>query len=221
MKIRWLGHAAFEVEAKEAIICIDPFLSGNPKAAAKPEEIEKADLIFVTHDHSDHLGDAIDIAKRTGATVVAIPELAAIFTKEGIETHAINIGSFSEVKGVRVALVQAFHSCERGQPVGILFEVEDKVIYHLGDTGIFRDLEVIADIYKPKIVLVPIGGFYTMGPKEAAKAIEYLKPKVAIPMHYGTYPVLVPTANDFILEVEKTAPEVKVIVLSPGESYEE
>ena len=221
MKIRWLGHAAFEIDAREGRIYIDPFLSQNPKAPIKPEEVDKADLIFVTHDHSDHLGDVVDIAKRTGATVVAIPELAAIVAAEGIETHAMNIGSITEVKGVKVGLVQAFHSCERGQPTGILFEVENKVIYHLGDTGIFRDMEVIADLYRPEIILIPIGGFYTMGPKEAAKAVGYLKPKIAIPMHYGTFPVLVQEADGFIDEVKKTLPEVKVAALKPGESYME
>ena len=221
MRIRWLGHSAFEVEVREGRIYIDPFLSKNPKSAVRPEEIGEADLVFITHDHFDHLGDAMDIAKRTGATVVAVPEVAAIFEEEGVSTHAPNMGAFTEVKGMEVAFVQAFHTCERGQPVGILFRAEGKTIYHLGDTSLFRDLEVVAELYKPEIALVPIGGFYTLGPREAAKAVEYLKPRVVIPMHYGTFPVLVQEADGFIAEVKKTSPEVKVIVLRPGESYVE
>lgn len=221
MKIRWLGHSAFEIVSKEGVIYIDPFLSRNPKAPIKPQDINRADLILVTHDHGDHLGDSEEIAKKTGATVVATPELASVFREKGIPVHAINIGSFSEAKGIKVALTQAFHTCGKGCPTGVLFEAENKVVYHLGDTGIFRDLEVIADLYKPEIALIPIGGFYTMGPKEAAKAVEYIKPKVAVPMHYGTFPVLTQSAEGFVSEVKKTTPETKVVVLRPGESFEE
>ncbi|MFQ5711454.1 MAG: metal-dependent hydrolase [Candidatus Geothermarchaeales archaeon] len=220
MKIRWLGHAAFEVEAKEARIYIDPFLTNNPKAPMSAKDIEKADLIFITHDHFDHFGDALDIAKRTGATVVAVPELASVFEGEGVPALGINLGSFTEIKGVKVALVQAFHTCDKGEPAGVLFEAEGKIIYHLGDTALSKDLEVISELYEPEIALIPIGGFYTMGPREAAKAVELLKPKVAIPMHYGTFPVLRQDPKEFISEAQRLHPDTKIVPLKPGESYQ-
>ena len=219
MKIRWLGHAAFEIEAKEGKIFIDPWLSNNPKAAIKPEDIKEADLIVITHDHYDHLGDSKVIAKRTGATIVALPEVAAIFRKEEISTHAPNMGSFSEVKGIHVAFVPAIHTCSKGAPAGIIIKVEGKVVYHMGDTALFGDLRLISELYMPEIVLIPIGGFYVMGPKEAVKAVQMLKPKVVIPMHYGTFPVLISDPSEFISEVKKTSPNIKVVELQPGEIY--
>ena len=220
MRIRWLGHAAFQVESEDGVLYIDPWLE-NPMSPVRPSDVDRADVIVVTHDHHDHLGNAVEIAKRTGAVVVAVPELASYLSGMGVETHAPNMGAKTVVRGFGVTLVQAFHTCSRGFPTGVIVETEGKSLYHMGDTAIFGGLTLIAELYKPEIVMVPIGGFYTMGPMEAAKAVEILKPRVAIPMHYGTFPVLVKTPDSFVRLVQERAPEVRVLTLKPGGVYEE
>ncbi len=219
VKIRWLGHSAFEISTSKITVYVDPFLSDNPKAALKVDEIKKADFILVTHDHFDHMGDAVAIAKKTDATLVAVPEVASSIS-ENIKTVAPNIGAMVNLNSLKVAFVPAFHTSSKGAPVGVVFTVDGKTIYHAGDTGLFGDMKLIGEVYSPEVALLPVGGYYTMGPREAAIAVSLIKPKVAIPMHYGTFPVLEQTPEKFVEEVKKTAPTVKVVVLNPGESYE-
>jgi len=218
LRIKWLSHAAFELHTSKGVVLIDPFLNNNPLAPIKPEEVREAELVIVTHDHFDHLGDAVNIAKRTGAKIVALPELA--LSLEGVETVAINMGSYVDIDGIKVALVQAFHTCSRGFPAGCLVSVDNVTVYHAGDTSLFGDMKLIGELYRPDVALLPIGGYYTMGPREAAVAANLIKPKVVIPMHYATFPVLVQKPDEFLKEMEKVAPEVKVVVLRPGEAYQ-
>jgi L-ascorbate metabolism protein UlaG (beta-lactamase superfamily) len=220
-KIRWLGHSGFEIELANKILLIDPWLTGNPLAAVTASDIKKADVICVTHDHGDHLGDAIEICKRTGATFVGIYELGVFAEENGVkDVVGINIGGTVDVKGTRITMVQAFHSSTRGAPTGFVMKAEGKTIYHAGDTGLFGDMKLIGEIHRPDVALIPIGDYYTMGSKEAAEAVKLIKPAVVIPMHYQTLPVLSPSAEDFIKFVKEKAPEVKVVALKPGEAYQ-
>ena len=220
-RIRWLGHSGFEVELANKILLIDPWLTGNPLATMKASDIEKADVVCVTHDHGDHLGDAIEICKRTGATFVGIYELGVFAEENGVkDVVGINIGGTVDVKGARITMVQAFHSSTRGAPTGFVIKAEGKTIYHTGDTGLFGDMKLIGEIHRPDVALIPIGDYYTMGPKEAAEAAKLIKPAVVIPMHYQTSPVLSPSAEAFIEFVKEKAPKVKVVALKPGEAYQ-
>lgn len=219
MKIRWLGHSAFEIDASAGKILLDPWIE-NPWSPLKLEDIRQASVIVVTHDHSDHVGETLPIAKRTGATVCAIPELAAMFRQEGVEVHAPNMGSLTQIRGIDLVFVPAFHTSGRGLPTGAVLKVDDTVVYHMGDTSVFGDMSLIRDLYTPEIALVPIGGFYTMGPIEAVRAIQIVMPSVAIPMHYGTFPVLATNPREFIMLAQKICPEVNIVALKPGETYE-
>ena len=219
MRIRWFGHSAFEIDAKAGRVLLDPWIN-NPNSPVKLEEIREASVIVVTHDHSDHVGETVPIAKRTGATVCAIPELAAIFRKEGLKVHAPNMGSLTEVQGIELAFVPAFHTSGTGLPTGAIVKLDEAVIYHMGDTSVFTDMSLIRDLYEPGIAMVPIGEFYTMGPIEAVRALQIVRPGVAIPMHYGTFPVLVKDPSDFVMLAHKSCPEVRVVTLEPGEAYE-
>jgi len=218
--IRWFGHSGFEIIADKKIILVDPFLTGNPKAAVKASDITRADIVCVTHDHSDHLGDAIDICKRTGATFVGVYELGTYAQAQGVtDVVAMNIGATLEVKGIKITMVQAFHSAERGSPVGFVFDVGKARIYHAGDTGLFNDMRMIGQLYKPDIACLPIGGYYTMGAREAAEAVRLLLPKIVFPMHYLTFPVLAQSADDFVNAIKEKELGTQVVVLKPGESY--
>jgi len=220
-RIRWLGHAGFEVELTNKILLIDPWLTGNPLAAVTVSEVKKTDVVCVTHDHRDHLGDAVEICKRTGATFVGIHELGVYAGEQGVkDVVGINIGGTVNVKGITITLVQAFHSSNRGAPTGFVVKAEGKTIYHTGDTGIFGDMKLIGEIHRPDVALIPIGDYYTMGPREAAEAVKLIKPAVVIPMHYQTFPVLSPSAEGFIKFVKEKAPKVKVVALKPGEAYQ-
>ncbi|MEM2262840.1 MAG: metal-dependent hydrolase [Candidatus Bathyarchaeia archaeon] len=220
-KAIWLGHAAFQLELAGKIILIDPWLDGNPSAPIKASEIGKADIVYVTHDHGDHLGDAIAICKRTHATFVSTFELGNYASENGVkEVAGLNIGGCVEVKGIKLHMVQAFHTSSRGAPTGVVVEGEGKTVYHAGDTGLFMDMKLIGQLYKPDLALLPIGGYYTMGALEAAEAVKLLKPKVVIPMHYKTFPVLAQSADEFVEKVKRKAAKTKVVVLSPGESFE-
>lgn len=218
--IRWFGHSGFEIIADKKVILVDPFLTGNPKAAIKASDITRADIVCVTHDHGDHLGDAIDVCKRTGATFVGVYELGNYVQAQGVtDVVAMNVGATIEVKGIKITMVQAFHSAERGSPVGFVFDVGKARIYHAGDTGLFSDMRMIGQIYRPDIACLPIGGYYTMGAREAAEAVRLLLPKIVFPMHYLTFPVLAQSADDFVKAIKEKQLGTRVVVLKPGESY--
>lgn len=218
--IRWLGHAAFEMNAENRSIFVDPFLTGNPLAPIKASEVSNADIVCVTHDHHDHLGDAIDICKHAGATFLGIAELAGYAESEGVrDVVGMNIGGTAEVKGVKISMVQAFHSASRGSPVGFVIELEGDKIYHAGDTSLFGDMKLIGQIFKPKVACLPIGGYYTAGPREAAMATSLIKPKIVVPMHYNTFPVIRQDPNEFARFVEELAQGVSVKIMEIGERF--
>jgi len=222
VKVRFLGHAAFEIAGSKRIL-IDPFLTGNPKAAAKPEELE-ADLILITHAHGDHIGDAVAIAQRTGAKIVAMYDIAnyLVENSRGITTIGMNYGP-TEVDGVKIVQVPAWHSSSDGKysignACGYIVELDGVKVYHAGDTFVFKDMGLFAELYGPiDLALLPIGGHFTMGPREAAKAVELLKPKKVVPMHYNTWPPISADPEEFKRLVGDRA---EVIILEPGESLE-
>jgi len=220
-RLTWFGHAAFKIEMSDNIILVDPFLDGNPASPVKPSDITHADMVFVTHDHGDHLGDAFSICKGTNATLVAAVELTDYAEENGVKkVEGLNIGGSVEIKGVKLTVVQAFHTACRGAPTGVIIEGEGRAVYHAGDTGFFGDMRFLGEFYKLDVAMVPIGGYYTMGAREAAEAVKLLNPKAVIPMHYKTFPVLAQSADEFVQYVKEKARKTRVVVLKPGEDYQ-
>lgn len=221
--LKYYGHSAFELYVDGKKILIDPFLS-NPLSPVKASEITGVDLVVLTHGHMDHIGDAVEILKNNkNAKVVAIFELANYVGEQiGDTSRAIggNMGGPMKVDGLEIALVPAVHSSPIGAPTGVVIRSSEGTVYHAGDTGITMDMALVGEIYKPDIALLPIGGHFTMDPVEAAKAVELIKPKVAIPMHYKTFPVLYGTPEEFKKRVEEKGLDTKVVILNPGEKYE-
>jgi len=215
--IKFIGHAAFELELSGKLIYIDPWIEGNPQAAISLSDIKHADYIFVTHDHGDHLGNAVEISKKTGASVVTLYEIALEVERKGGNSIGANIGGPIKLEGITAYFTPAFHT---GRCAGVVIKGKEGTIYHAGDTGVFGDMALISELYKPDIALLPIGGHFTMGPSEAAKAVELLKPKVVIPMHYNTFPVIRADPHEFEKLVKERVPDVRVVILKPGEKYE-
>jgi L-ascorbate metabolism protein UlaG (beta-lactamase superfamily) len=222
--IRWLGHACFHLSGAGADVLIDPFLTGNPKAAASADEVT-ADVILVTHGHADHLGDTVDIAKRTGAEVVAIVELANEISGNGVEkVRDPNIGGTEQFDWGWVKLTPAWHtgvspSGTPHTPAGMLVSYGGHVIYHLGDTALFSDLQLIARRGdRIELALVPIGGHYTMDRFDAVTAVEFINPFQTIPCHYGTFPPVETDVEAFKQDVQN-AGFSEVIVLEPGDAH--
>jgi L-ascorbate metabolism protein UlaG (beta-lactamase superfamily) len=218
VKIRYLGHACFEILTSDKVLYIDPYLTGNPESPIKPSDVKKADLILVTHDHYDHLGDSVEIARKTNATIVSVPELSQNLGQ--VKKFSMSLGAFVRIEGVQVAMVPAVHTSLKGLPVGYVIEAEGRRLYHTGDTAVFGDMKLIKELYRPGLVMLPIGGHYVMGPMEAAYALKLLEPEVAIPMHYKTFPILVQDTRQFEEEAKRYAPNVNIKVLKPNETYE-
>jgi len=222
--IRYLGHAAVELKAGETTVLVDPFITGNPKAAVEASELEPTH-IFLTHGHQDHYGDVVEIAKRTGATVVAITEVAGEIGEEGVENvFDPNLGGTVEFAWGWVKLVPAWHTSTtpKGQvntPAGLLIMVDGTLVYHVGDTALFSDLQLIARRGDHvDVALVPIGGHYTMDRLDAVTAVEFINPTVVIPVHYDTFPPIETDVEAFKADVEAHT-SAQCVVLAPGESH--
>ena len=228
MEIRFLGHACFELSDGDTRVLVDPFLTGNPKAAASPDEVDPTH-IFLTHGHSDHWGDVVDIAKRTNAQCVAIVELAGELQDHGVENVADpNLGGTVEFDGGWVRLVPAWHTSTTpggtvNTPAGLVIELGGKVVYHLGDTALFSDLRLVGERDRIDVALMCIGGHYTMDRHDAVQAAELVAPRSLIPCHYGTFPPIETDAQAFKSDVESRASEVRapidVVILEPGETH--
>jgi L-ascorbate metabolism protein UlaG (beta-lactamase superfamily) len=219
MKITWLGHAGIKIVDNGKTIFIDPWLSGNPVAKQKVEDIKEAHIVFVTHDHGDHgFADAVTICKNTDATFVSIFELANKAQAEGVKNViGGNIGGTAEAHGIKFVFTFAVHSSEVGHPLGFVILLQQMAVYHAGDTGIFSDMKLLGQLYDVDLAFLPIGSLFTMGPKEAAKALELLNCQKVVPIHYKTFPVLVQDVKEF---KDIVGPMVDVIALEPGEERE-
>ncbi len=217
MRIKWIGHSALIIEGSKKVL-IDPFLSGNPVAETSIDEITECDIVIVTHDHADHLGDSFEICKRTGATFVSLFEIAEIADKEGLTSEIMNVGGTVECKGLKISMVPALHSATLGgTAVGVVVEIDGVTIYHAGDTGLTMEMLLIGEMYSPDIAFLPIGGRFTMTPKLAAKAVELLKVRKVVPIHFDTFPAIESSPEEFKLLVGNNS---EVIILNPGDSVE-
>jgi L-ascorbate metabolism protein UlaG (beta-lactamase superfamily) len=219
MKIEYLGHSCFILEGSNVKILIDPFLSGNQLASKRPEQID-VDYIFLTHGHHDHFGDAIEIAKRTGAVVYAVVELAEkIMETEGIEVGMGNIGGKQKTPFGYVKYFPALHGSgiDGGVASGYIFNIGGKKVYHSGDTALIAEMQFLKD-EKIDVALLPIGDFFTMGPEDALIACKLISPKYVIPMHYNTFPAIQQNPYEFKESVEESN-ICKVEILNPGESF--
>ena len=222
MDIRFLGHAAFALEHDGKTVLIDPFLTGNPKAAASADDIA-ADAILLTHGHGDHYGDTVAIAKRTGATVVAITEVAGEIGEEGVEVVDTNLGGTAEFDWGSVRLTPAWHTSTTPKgtistPAGLVIEFGDKRIYHLGDTALFSDLALPKRRGHIDVALMCIGGHYTMDRFDAVAACELVGADQVIPCHYNTFPLVETDAQAFKSDVQN-AGYAEVVVIEPGETH--
>jgi L-ascorbate metabolism protein UlaG (beta-lactamase superfamily) len=225
MELTWLGHGSFRFDTNDGTrVYVDPFLTHNPKCPDDEKTPERVDVIAVTHGHADHVENLVELQKKHGAPVVAMIEIGDwLVSKHGVDegkAQCGNKGGSTEAGGVRFTLVDAHHSSSLpdgsygGEPAGIVAAADGKAIYFAGDTDVFGDMQLIGRLYSPDLAVLPIGDFYTMGPKQAAAALELLGVKRCLPCHYGTFPVLTGTPA----ELKKLAPNVTVEDIEPGQS---
>ncbi len=216
----WNGHSNFKIKSGDKTVIIDPFFEGNPKAPVSWDSVKEADVVLVTHDHGDHVGQAAEICCATGATLVCIFDFIESMIAQGVSGNNIigmNIGGTVEVAGIKIKMVQAMHSSNEGAPAGYILTYEDDFcVYFSGDTGLFSSMELFGKMNNINVAILPTGGWFTMDSSDAAYACKLLGCKNVIPMHWGTFPILEQDTSKFVAEVAKTAPECKVIELVVG-----
>src|SRR5450755_294153 len=222
MEVRFLGHAAFALSDGDTTVVIDPFLTGNPKAAIAAADVA-ATTILVSHGHADHIGDAVGIAKRTGSTVVAITELAGELGEEGLDVRDPNLGGTVRFDWGWVKLVPAWHTSTTPKgtvntPAGLLINFGDTIVYHLGDTCLFSDLQLVGKRTPIDVALMCIGAHYTMHRLDAVDAAGLIGAKTVIPCHYNPFPPIETDAQAFKSDVE-SATGSNVVVLEPSETH--
>lgn len=215
MQITWLGHSAVKIEGSK-ILYIDPFLTGNPAASIAAGEVTEADIVVVTHDHGDHLGDAFPICKRTGAVLVSQHEIAVMAQQKGLTAEGMNVGGTVDVGGTLVHMVNALHTTQTGHPTGVVIQMDGKTLYHAGDTGLTYDMKLVGEFFHPDLSFLPIGDRFTMGIRSAARAAEFCGTRKVIPIHYNTFPLVTADPRKF---ADLVGDKAEVIVLNPGESY--
>jgi len=228
MKIRWLGHSSFLIQSGAVTVLVDPFLSDNPSFSENfLDGVSKIDAVVLTHGHGDHLGDVKEVVAKYGSKVFAIYEICSYLERYGItDSEPMNIGGTVELReGVFVSLVNAVHSSSMfvdgeivymGQPAGAVITTPDGVVYHSGDTDVFSDMALVQKLYSPEIALLPIGGRFTMSSKTAAFACnEFLDVEIAVPMHYGTFPIIGNDPDAFVARLSKA----KGLILKAGEEF--
>lgn len=225
--LTWHGHANFQISTPNLNILIDPWFEGNPSACIGSGACGQIDLILVTHDHDDHIGQTVKICKQSKASVMAIVETAQKLIEQGVPAEQIingigfNIGGSVQYKNIQVTMVQAFHSSPSGAPVGYVLQLENGYcLYHAGDTGIFSSMELIGKLFDLDLALLPIGGVFTMDPRQAALACKMLACKAVVPMHWGSFPVLEQSTSGFQNELQKIRAKTQLWSMEPGQSIE-
>lgn len=244
LTITWLGHASFKIQDNQGtVVYMDPWITDNPSCTTRLEEIRDANIVCVTHGHFDHFGDSLAIVKRTGAKLVCSPEIGWYAHSKGVEREkesiTMDIGGSIQLENIAISMVQAIHTCELygeewksekkilpgGGSCGYILRFSDPdssanvSVYYAGDTDVFIDMKTIAELYEPDISILPIGDKYTMGIRGAALAAVWLRSKVFIPMHFGTFPALEQDPNRFVSLVNEKAPGSEVKVMKPGQVY--
>lgn len=227
MKITWLGHSAFELSSHNTKILIDPFFTGN-SLCGDTKDFVNPDLILLTHDHGDHLGDTAEIMKNGKTQLLAVADLCFHLAGEGVNQEQImfggmgmNVGGTVKFGEFSITMVRADHSTPHGVPVGyIITDPSGFTVYHAGDTALFSDMALFSERFSIDLALLPIGGHFTMDSLDAAKACHYLEAKNVIPMHYKTFPVLCQDTAEFAKYLEQYSGETKLIRINPNESVE-
>lgn len=223
--ITWFGHSAFKVSDGNVSVLFDPFLTGNPSCPVHVADIGSVDCVCVTHDHGDHVGQAVEICTTTGAMLATVVGTAERLVSAGVPQEQVligigfNMGGTVEHKGISITMVPAFHTTESGQPVGFMVRMPDGcTLYHAGDTCLFGDMALWGNICKPDVALLPIGDVFTMGATQAALACALLKVKKVVPMHWGTFPVLAQNSDVFKQALACAAPECQCLDIRPGQT---
>jgi len=221
MKIIYHGHSFVQVESDKHSILIDPFLSGNPTAVTKPDDL-KCDYVILTHGHGDHISDALAVAKKNNATIISSFEIANYAGANGVTAHPLGIGGGFNFPFGRVKLTIAHHSSSfpdgsyAGNPAGVLLTIDGKTIYHAGDTGLFYDMKLIGEMNKIDLAFLPIGDNFTMGIDDAVKAAEFINAGITVPIHYSTFDIIKANPEDFKKKVESIGKKCRIINI--GES---